>query len=205
MLKVGISLDFMSDRPLGNLILSFLVISLWKTTINPFSSDIFMQKKKFPVQTTSLTDNHLSGTPRSVYCLYDSHLHPPGSSSFTPSRDLFRTSQDRRGQGRIWLSRGRRLFCILCLSGHVPVRERGSPKGEDYLSFVHVALQKPLDINVSWLASVRPGLEHSAVRVFVFVELSWTFAAGFKQLLRASSGEKEDHEYSGEATRMNSR
>ena len=105
-----------------------------------------MQKKKFPVQTTSLTDNHLSGTPRSVYCLYDSHLHPPGSSSFTPSRDLFRTSQDRRGQGRIWLSRGRRLFCILCLSGHVPVRERGSPKGEDYLSFVHVALQKPLDI-----------------------------------------------------------
>ena len=46
MLKVGISLDFMSDRPLGNLILSFLVISLWKTTINPFSSDIFMQKKK---------------------------------------------------------------------------------------------------------------------------------------------------------------
>lgn len=173
MLKVGISLDFMSDRPLGNLILSFLVISLWKTTINPFSSDIFMQKKKkFPVQTTSLTDNHLSGTPRSVYCLYDSHLHPPGSSSFTPSRDLFRTSQDRRGQGRIWLSRGRRLFCILCLSGHVPVRERGSPKGEDYLSFVHVALQKPLDINVSWLASVRPGLEHSAVRVFVFVELS---------------------------------
>ena len=46
MLKGGISQDFMSDSPLGNLILSFLVISLWKTTINPFSSDIFMQKKK---------------------------------------------------------------------------------------------------------------------------------------------------------------
>lgn len=45
MLKGGISQDLMSDRPLGNLILSFLVISLWKTTINPFSSDIFMQKK----------------------------------------------------------------------------------------------------------------------------------------------------------------
>ena len=135
-------------------------------------SGIFMQKKKFPVQTTSLTDNHLSDTPRSVYRLYDSHLRPPGSSSFTPSRDLFRTSQDRRGHGRIWLSRGHRLFCSLCLSGHVPVRVQGSPKGEDYLSFVHVALQKPLDINVSWLASVRPGLEHSAVRVFVFVELS---------------------------------
>ena len=147
MLKGGISLDFMSDRPLGNLILSFLVISLWKTTINPFSSDIFMQKKKFPVQTTSLTDNHLSDTPRSVYRLYDSHLRPPGSSSFTPSRDLFRTSQDRRGHGRIWLSRGRRLFCFLCLSDRVPVRVQGSPKGEDYLSFVHVALQKPLDIN----------------------------------------------------------
>ena len=119
-----------------------------------------------------ILDNHLSDTPRSVYRLYDSHLRPPGSSSFTPSRDLFRTSQDRRGHGRIWLSRGHRLFCSLCLSGHVPVRVQGSPKGEDYLSFVHVALQKPLDINVSWLASVRPGLEHSAVRVFVFVELS---------------------------------
>lgn len=58
------------------------------------------------------------------------------------------------------------------MSGHVPVRVQGSPKGEDYLSLVHVALQKPLDINVSWLASVRPGLEQSAVRVFVFVELS---------------------------------
>lgn len=52
------------------------------------------------------------------------------------------------------------------------MRVKGSPKGEDYLSFVNAALQKPLDINVSWLASVRPGLEHSAVRVFIFVELS---------------------------------
>lgn len=58
------------------------------------------------------------------------------------------------------------------MSGHVPVRVQDSPKGEDYLSFVHVALQKSLDINVSWLVSVRPGLEQSAVRVFVFVELS---------------------------------
>lgn len=52
------------------------------------------------------------------------------------------------------------------------LRVQDSPKGEDYLSFVRVALQKPLDINVSWLDSVRPGLEQSAVRVFVFVELS---------------------------------
>lgn len=44
MLKGEISLTFMSDRPLANLILSFLVTSLWKTTTNPFSFDIFMLK-----------------------------------------------------------------------------------------------------------------------------------------------------------------
>lgn len=49
---------------------------------------------------------------------------------------------------------------------------RAPQSGKDYLSFVNAALQKPLDINVSWLASVRPGLERSAVRVFIFVELS---------------------------------
>ena len=203
----GISLDFMSDRPLGNLILSFLVISLWKTT-TILSLLIFLCKKKNSLckPPHSETTNSAILPKVSTACITGtSILQAGGASSFTPSRNLFRTSQDRRGHGRIWLSHGSRLFCTLCLSGHVPVKVQASPKWEDYLSFVHVALQKPLDINVSWLASVRPGLEHSAVRVFVFVELSWTFAAGFKQLLRGSSGEKEDHEYSGEATRMNSR
>ena len=73
----GISLDFMSDRPLGNLILSFLVISLWKTTINSFSSDIFMQKKKIPCA------NHLTQRqPTQRYspkCLLPVLLAPPSS------------------------------------------------------------------------------------------------------------------------------
>lgn len=58
------------------------------------------------------------------------------------------------------------------MAGHVPVKVQDSQRGEDYLSFVRVALQETLDINVPWLDSVRPGLEQSAVRVFVFVELS---------------------------------
>lgn len=53
MLKGEHSLNFMSDRPLASLILSFVVISLWKSTTNPFSVDIFMLKI-FPVWTPSL-------------------------------------------------------------------------------------------------------------------------------------------------------
>ena len=172
MLKGEISPNFISDRPLGNLILSFLVISLWKTTTNPFFFDIFMLKQ-FPVQTTSLF--HKQPTQQySLKCVL--HVlpapHPLGGSSFTPSWNEFRISPDRRGQGRKRLPRGRGLSWTLCPSGHVPIRVQGSPKGEDYFSFVHAALQIPLDINVSWLVSVRLRLQHSAVRVFIFVELS---------------------------------
>lgn len=153
MLKGEISLTFMSDRPLANLILSFPVTSLWKTTTNSFSFDIFMLKI-FPARPPhSSTNGQLSPLPTSIHST--SRLRPSpllvGIYSEPPT-----VGGSKEGGSDLC---GGGLSSVLGPRGHVPIRVKGSPKEEDYLSFVNAALQKPLDINVSWLASVRPGLE----------------------------------------------
>lgn len=89
------ALNFMSDRPRASLIVSFVVISFWKSTTNPFSVDIFMLKI-FPVWIPSLFYKQ----PTQRYPLKCTlhvpparhHSLPRGCASFSFNWNSFRTS-----------------------------------------------------------------------------------------------------------------
>lgn len=129
MLKGEISLNSMSDRPLANLILSFVVASLWKTTSDPFSSDIFMLKI-FSVWTAWLFHEQKGALPG-----------PPPPRGAPASLSIGIHSEPPIAGGD---TEGCRhgLSWTLCPRGHVPIRLKSSPKGEDYLSSVNAALKK---------------------------------------------------------------
>lgn len=140
MLKGEVSLTFMSDRPLANLILSFLVTSLWKTTTDPFSFDIFMLKI-FPAQPPhSFTNKQLGTLPTNVHS--PSHPHPgPWVAVASLPIGIYSEPPTIGGskEGGSYLC-GCGRSSILCPRGRVPIRAKGSPKGEAYLSLVNAAL-----------------------------------------------------------------
>lgn len=130
MLKGEISLNRMSDCLLANLIPSFWVRSLWKTTSNPFSFGVFMLKI-FPVRILLLL------------CKQPTQQHPPevctarptctpslGYSGFSSSWNSFRTSHDGRKRGERQWSLWIWAPWTLCSCGHVPAKVKDSPKGE---------------------------------------------------------------------------
>lgn len=141
MLKGEISLNFMSDRPLANLILSFLVISLWKTH-HQFFLFWYVFTKNIPCA------NHLAlgSIPWSVVHVLPAS-HPPGYSSF-PQVGIYSELFILGGKHReavIFVDSGSPGPFVLMV---VSQAEWRVPEGEDYFSIVNAALQNPLDINV---------------------------------------------------------